>query len=222
MEIERMDTQQAILSRRSIRRYTDTPVPQDVIVKVMTAAVWAPSGGNSQPWRFYVATGAKRDALVQAMIEASGPDAPTPEAYAAMARRIEERARDDGTDKGLMQLGDDGKTFGYLGSMRFYDAPVVIAVAAQEQKRGSSGQSIGAAVENLLLAAHGEGLGACWLGIPLRYADRIVDVLGIPSDENLITTVCLGYPDTASPINELGWATGRSRLPFDQVVHLLS
>jgi len=217
-----MDTHEALLTRRSIRKYRNTPVPEELITKVMTAAIWAPSGGNSQPWRFYVASGDRRDALVRAMIDASGPDAPSPGEYDAMAKRIEEKGRNEGTDRGLMQMGDDGKALGFLGSLRFYDAPVVIAVTGKGQKKGSAGQSIGAAVENLLLAAHAEGLGACWLGIPLRFADRIADMLNIPDDETLATTVCLGYPDTGSSINELGWATGRSRLPFDQVVHLVS
>ena len=217
-----METQEALLSRRSIRKYLKTPVPKELIIKVMTAATWAPSGGNGQPWRFHVATGPKRDGLVQAMIDASGPDAPSPDAYEALSKSIEEKVKGKTADKGLMQIDEEGKTFGYLGSTRFYDAPVVIAVAAREQRKGSSHQSIGAAVENLLLSAHAEGLGACWLGIPLRFADKIIDILGIPADETLITTVCLGYPDTESPINEMGWATGRSRLPFDEVVHLVS
>ena len=217
-----MDTHEALLTRCSVRRYLAKPVSTELIKKIMTAAIWAPSGGNSQPWRFYVATGAKRDALVKAMIDASGPEAPAPEAYEAMAKRIEAKARVEGPDRGLMQMGDDGKAFGYLGSLRFYDAPVVIAVTEKTQKKGSSGQNIGAAVENLLLAAHAEGLGACWLGIPLRFADKIIETLSIPEGETLVTTVCLGYPDTDSPINDLGWATGRARLPFGEVVHLVS
>lgn len=217
-----MDTHEALLTRRSIRRYLAKPVSTERIKKIMTAAIWAPSGGNSQPWRFYVATGVKRDTLVQAMIEASGTDAPSPVEYEAMAKRIEEAARNEGTDRGLMQMGEDGKAFGYLGSLRFYDAPVVIAVTETGQKKGSSGHNIGATVENLLLAAHGEGIGACWLGIPLRFSDKIVEILEIPDEETLVTTVSLGYPDTESPINLMGWGTGRARLPFDEVVHLVS
>lgn len=214
-----MDAQEALLNRCSIRRYLKKVVSPELIVKIMTAAIWAPSGGNSQPWRFYVATGAKRDTLVQAMIDASGPDSPSPEEYETMAKRIEEA---DQGDMGLMQMGQEGMKLGQYGSLRFYEAPVVIAVAASGQKAGSSHQSIGAAVENLLIAAHAEGHGTCWLGIPLRYKDRIIEVLGIPDDEVLVTTVSLGYPDNDSPINGLGWGTARSRLPFDHTVHLLS
>ena len=74
------------------------------------------------------------------------------------------------------------------------------------------------AVQNSLLAAHAEGLGTCWLGMQLMYKDKIPDVLDIPEDEVLVTTICLGYPDSESPINKMG----RERLPFNQTVHILN
>jgi len=67
---------------------------------------------------------------------------------------------------------------------------------------------IGAAVENLLIAAQGEGLGTCWLGKPLKFSDTIRKVLGIPADEDLVTCVSLGHPDNDAPINNME----RSRL----------
>ncbi len=218
-----MDAQEALLNRRSIRKYLKDPVSTELIKKIMTAAVWAPSGSNSQPWRFYVATGVKRDALVQAMIDATGKDAPSVEAYEEMVERIEEKAKkmlekDDQANLGLSQMGEEVMTFARFGSIRFYQAPVAIIVAKPEQVPGSSLQSIGAAVENLLLAAHAEGLGACWLGMPMMFQDRIIEVLGIPNDKVLVTSICLGYPDIGSPINNMD----RVRLPYDETVHLLS
>jgi nitroreductase len=53
----------------------------------------------------------------------------------------------------------------------------------------------------MLIAAHDRGLGTCWLGYPLGYADLIREVLGIPEDERLGAVVALGYPDPASPAN---------------------
>ena len=76
-----MDTQESLLNRRSIRKYLNKPVAPELVRKVMTAATWAPSGGNGQPWRFYVARGAKRDEFIRAMVAASGPDAPSIEAF---------------------------------------------------------------------------------------------------------------------------------------------
>jgi len=71
-----------------------------------------------------VATGAKRDELIQAMIEATGPDAPSLAAYEEMVARIDEAARKikaDGGQKnvGLMEMGDEAKSFPRYGSIRF-------------------------------------------------------------------------------------------------------
>ena len=60
-----MDLYQAIRERRSIRKYKPEPVPKDVILKVLEAANWAPSGMNLQQWKFYVLSGGKRDPITQ-------------------------------------------------------------------------------------------------------------------------------------------------------------
>ena len=49
-----MDAVEAILSRRSVRRYTKEPVPEDTITEVLQAAMSAPSAGNEQPWHFVI------------------------------------------------------------------------------------------------------------------------------------------------------------------------
>ncbi|MBS1117460.1 MAG: putative dehydrogenase/NAD(P)H nitroreductase, partial [candidate division NC10 bacterium] len=51
-----MDTIEAIRTRRSIRRYTREPVPDDVIAEILKAAMSAPSAGNQQPWQFVIIT----------------------------------------------------------------------------------------------------------------------------------------------------------------------
>ena len=47
---------QTLLERRSIRRYTDQPVPRALLERLLTAAIWAPNAHNRQPWRFAVVT----------------------------------------------------------------------------------------------------------------------------------------------------------------------
>src|SRR5690349_17128760 len=51
--------------RRSIRKYKSSPVPKDVLERILEAASWAPSGKNMQNWRFFVLQGEKRDAYLQ-------------------------------------------------------------------------------------------------------------------------------------------------------------
>jgi len=236
-----MDTQGLLLNRRSIRKYLKNPVAPELIKKIMTAAAWAPSSSNSQPWRFYVATGQKRDELIQTMAKIPVPDGPSGEkrdgllqamekAHAPsveafdemMLHTVEEglgllKAEDD-SEVTKKKLSKDYSIFARYGSIRFYNAPVAIVVAKQ-QKSGSL-IDIGAAVENLVIAAQAEGLGTCWLNIPLRFRafrDKIREVLDIPEDEDLVTCVCLGHPDKVTLINKMA----RSRLPHDQTVHYL-
>ncbi len=116
----------------------------------------------------------------------------------------------------MKKLGEDFQVFNRFGSIRFYQAPVAIVVA--KSAAGGSSLDIGAAVENLLIAAQAEGLGTCWLGMPLMFRDKLREILGIPDGEELVTSVCLGYPDNDSPANKME----RSRLPHDQTVHYLT
>jgi len=218
-----LDTYEATLHRRSIRKYLKDPVPLELIRKIMTAALWAPSGGNSQPWRFYVATGSKRDELINALIEASGPDAPTAEEYNKLVESVEkERAallgKSGSAGSGVGELSKDRAKFARFGSLRFYEAPVAIIVATPKRMGQGSHQSIGAAVQNILLAAHAEGLGTCWLGMPLAYRDKIIEVLNIPEDEDLVTSIALGYPDKESAITRFVMP----RESFDKLVHIRS
>ncbi len=215
-----MDTQESLLSRRSIRKYLNKPVALEVVKRIMTAATWAPSGGNSQPWRFYIATGAKRDEFIQAMVEAPGPDSPSIEAFdevmiPAIEGGLRRVGKGDASEAVAKKLDEDFEKHNDYGSFRFFQAPVAIVVTRPQT--GGSSMDIGAAVENLIIAAQGEGLGTCWLGKPLRFSDTIRKVLGIPEDENLVTCVSLGYSDNDSPINNLA----RSRLPHDETVHYL-
>lgn len=118
-----METLDAILTRRSIRKYTDTPVTDEQVKVLLTAAMAAPSAGNAQPWQFVVV----RDHDLLAKVAALHP-------YIGMAARA---------PVGILVCGDL--------RLEKYPGYWVIDCAA--------------AVQNLLLAAHGLGLGAVWTGI---------------------------------------------------------
>ncbi len=71
-------------------------------------------------------------------------------------------------------------------------------------------QSVGACLENMLLMAHGLGLGAVWLGEILKSADQVRQVLGVSGEHELMAVVCLGHP--------AGGSKETSRLPLDELV----
>lgn len=168
-------------SRRSIRRYRQEPVDGAIIERLLEAATWAPSAHNNQPWRFVVVTvGEKRLALVEAMnarlrADLSGAGEPPEEVeeYAAERRRR------------LVEPPVLVVVFMVMADMYRQDGP----------HRHMAVQSVAAAIQNMLLQAHAEGLGACWLCGPIYCPAEVSDALGLPRGWDAQGIVALGWPD---------------------------
>jgi len=174
---------ESLRERRSIRKYQHRAVPEEAILAVLTAAGWAPSAHNAQPWRFIVVTDAflKRN-LAEEMSNSWSLD------VAEDGLRIEpEQVR--------------------LRIERFASAPVLIlgclsmegmATFADERRQicehDLAMQSLATSLQNLLLAAHAKGLGACWFCAPAFCKEAVRDVLLIPSDVDPEALIVLGYP----------------------------
>jgi nitroreductase len=151
-----VETYEAILTRRSVRRFEDRPLSREQLERLLEAARWAPSAGNLQPWIFVVATSEDTRAALAA---------------AAFGQRF------------------------------VAEAPAVIGVAASPPERSPYGrrgrelyclQDTAAAVQNVLLAAHDMGLGACWVG---AFDDAAVSgALELRGDERPVALVAVGYP----------------------------
>ncbi|MFC1463334.1 MAG: nitroreductase family protein [Candidatus Brachytrichaceae bacterium NZ_4S206] len=189
----------AIARRRMIRRYTDRPVPRDVVVALLEAATRAPSPHNRQPWRFAVLTGDARARLA-----------------AAMGARLREDLARDGVAPELIAR-DVSRSY-----QRIMSAPVCILAcmtlrdmdAYPDDRRNAAerwmaGQAVAAAIQNILLAATDLGLGACWMCAPLFCPETVVQTLGLPEDWQPQALITLGYPADAGK--------RRDRRPVDEV-----
>jgi len=175
-----MELYEAIRQRRSIRKFKTDPVPREVVDRVMEMATWAPSGMNLQNWFFLVITGQRKESLVEIVGKSYNYIKPVLEKVFA--------------DKpGAIKFTK--KFFERLGG-----APVVVFAyyTPTKEKAETSIQSVAAAIQNLLLAAHAEGLGACWMTGPLHVAEEINAFLGV-HDKTLVAVVPLGYPDEVPP-----------------------
>lgn len=170
-----MELSEAIKGRRSVRRFKSQPVPKETLAKLLDWAMWAPSGMNRQEWYFIVVQGEKKDQLLKIFSSA----------FEAMRPNLEK------------VFGDKPKIVG--GMKQFFQtyggAPVVILAYAG---KGPSGQwdthSTALAVQNLLLAAHADGLGAAWTdGILIKEAE-ISTLMGVEG-RKLVAAIPVGYPD---------------------------
>jgi F420 biosynthesis protein FbiB-like protein len=174
-----------IFSRRSLRRYLSDPVPAALIEQVLQSAIWAPSAHNRQPWRFAVTTdeGRKRQLA------------------RAMGLRLRHDLERDGVAEDLIAK-DTARSY-----ERITGAPVLIVVCLsmvdmdtypdkrrQQHEFLMAAQSTAMAGQNLLLAAHALGLGACWMCAPLFAPDVVREALELPDDWQPQGMVTLGYP----------------------------
>lgn len=174
-----------IHERRSIRRYAERPVPRRLLCELLEAAAWAPSAHNRQPWRFAVITDAARQAaLAQAMGEpfrgdlaADGLD---PDAIERQVGRSYQRI--------------SGAPAVIIACMSMAEMDAYPDARRQHAEWTMATQSVALAVQNLLLAAHDAGLGACWMCAPLFCQGVIRSALGLPDDWEPQALITLGYP----------------------------
>jgi coenzyme F420-0:L-glutamate ligase / coenzyme F420-1:gamma-L-glutamate ligase len=179
----------AIRERRSVRTYQSHTVPHELIEEVLVAAGWAPSAHNAQPWRFIVLADASvKRKLAEAMAESWAAD----------------MAKD-----GLKIEADKRR----ISVERFATAPVLILACLtmdgmnkfpdekrQKSERDLTVQSLGAALQNMLLAAHAKGLGACWFSAPGFCKETVRKVLKIPDEIEPEALIAMGYPAEKPPM----------------------
>jgi coenzyme F420-0:L-glutamate ligase/coenzyme F420-1:gamma-L-glutamate ligase len=174
-----------VAGRRSIRRYIAGRLDADVIEQMLSAAAWAPSAHNRQPWRF---------ALVE--------EGPWKERLAlGMGQRLRQDRLADGDDPAAVARDVE------RSHARITEAPLVVLVCLSmgdmdrypdERRRRAeymmAVQSTAMATQNLLLAAHALGFGASVLCAPLFCADTVAAALGLPAGWEPQGLVTIGRP----------------------------
>jgi nitroreductase len=176
MEERAVELYEAIKGRRSVRKFKTTPVPKDLIEKIFEVALWAPSGMNRQNWKFFVLAGERKEGLLSISSTSLQYLEPQLQQLYAEKPKIIESTR---------------RFFKRLG-----EAPIVVCAYFEpaNMEDVTSFQNVAAAIQNLLLAAHAEGLGTCWMTGPVTVANEISRFLGV-KDMTLVAITPMGYPD---------------------------
>ncbi len=174
-----------LLTRRTIRRYRPEPVPSTLIDQLLTAATWAPSAHNRQPWRFVVMTSAEtKHTLATAMGARLRRDLGRDDVPPAVIEKDATRSYSRITKAPLL----------LLLCLTMTDMDSYPDVKRQANERLMAVQSTAMAAQNLLLAAHGLGLGACWMCAPLFCPDVVAATLDLPPDWEPQALLTVGFP----------------------------
>ena len=169
----------------AVRRYRDEPVDDETLERCLRAASWAPSGANQQPWKFVVL----RSNEVRAVVTTAAH-----QTWESITQYYEISApaddADDPKSRVLRAMAEHMRVGGA--------APVLVLFCVQPQAGASElqqGGSIFPAVQNFLLAARAQGLGAAitlWHG---SCENELRSLVGIPDDWLMATLVTVGWPE---------------------------
>ena len=182
-----MNTKEAILSRRSTRRYLKKALPQELVEEVIEAGRYAPSGGNSQLTHFVVIS--------------------DPEVLARLEKTVQEQFARMEITEGMYRSKVSSITRSKAGNYHFtYGAPVLIVTANRRDYDNHMADCV-AAVENMLVRANDLDLGSCYIN-QLHWLHeneeirRIFASFGLQEEERIYASLVVGYPDTEDGLPE--------------------
>jgi nitroreductase len=215
-----------LASRRSTRDFLPTPVPQEIIDQILTDALTAPSWSNTRPFKIAVATGDVRDRIsgeflsrwtVLSRIMRKGLKnklrliysrygLPTSNRTIVKPYVAELKPRAQRVGKELYELfgvkrGDrDARDKQWAKNYSFFGAPVEMFIYIHKSLHVYAASDAGLMMENLMLSAHGHGLGTCAQGAVNIWDDVVRKEFEIPKDYRLLCGMAIGYPSD-SPVN---------------------
>ncbi|MCY0858535.1 nitroreductase [Cupriavidus sp. D39] len=205
---------QAIITRRSVRAFLDTPVPRDVVNEILAVASRAPSGTNAQPWRVYVLTGdakVKLSAEVLAAYDDPQRDSKYREEYPYYPRAwvtpYIDRRRKVGWDLySLLQISREDKARMHAQHSRnftFFGAPVGMIFTIDRILEQGSWLDYGMFLQSIMVAARARGLDTCPQAAFTQFHAVIANHLRLPEDEMVVCGMALGHADPAAIENTL-------------------
>jgi nitroreductase len=204
-----------IKTRRSIRKFQDKPVPEDLLLKALELATWAPNSGNYQSWRFLIVTNKDLiDKMADAVKAKTELMSSWPEAK-QFGETVERWRRSSDFFRGApvciaILMGKYSSIADQILRERGETDPTAKEIRSYRQLGNSSLQSIAAAITYLCLLLHYFGLGTTWMAGPQQAKKEIEALLNVPPEWDFVNLIPVGYPAEAPDL--------RPRKPVQEVV----
>ncbi|MAE10601.1 MAG: nitroreductase family protein [Dehalococcoidales bacterium] len=215
--MELNDLESVIKGRYSVRSWQEKDIPEELLLKAIELATWAPSGGNQQNWQFYLVMNKYT--------------------IGAMADAVQNRAGQMAAWPGADEFLDVNRVAGRVGFFRSASAVIAVTASqyqsaidklleANEGKDDAAGlirrwrniadsriQSVSAAIAYLLLVLHQMGIGSLWMTGPMQAKEDIEKILKVPAGLDLVALIPVGYP--VDPPGD------RTRKPIEEVCQVI-
>jgi nitroreductase len=216
-----VDVYEAVQTRRAVRGFTDEPVPTAVLERVLSAAAWAPSGSNVQPWRIYVVTGQPLARLKKVAVErvAAGDPWDEPE-YVMYPPTLKspygERRSAFGKERysalGVSREDWEARQRAAIANWDCFGATAALFCYIDRDMGLPQWADLGMYLQTVMLLLRAEGLHSCPQMSWAKVRKTVADVVSPPDDLILFCGMSIGYEDPAVSYIRTG------RAPLEETV----
>ena len=213
-----MNVSEAVERRISVRAYRNESPPELTIRRILEKALRTPSGGNLQPWRVHVLTGAPLATMLDDVAAAIRSGARQEPEYAVYPENLWEPFRSrrfkNGEDLyaslGIAREDKPRRMLQFVANYHLFGAPVGLFFCLDRRVGPPQWSDMGMFMQTVMLLAVEEGLDTCAQEAWSRFPRTVRQHLELPEHEMLFSGMALGYRDEAHPINQ--WRSDRASL----------
>jgi nitroreductase len=223
-----MDVYEAVASRRSVRGFTDQPVPGEVLERVLSAAAWSPSGSNLQPWHSYVLTGeplAQLKKLAVYRVASGDPwDEPEfqmypPELKSPYSERRSAFGKERYSALGIARDDWEARQRAALANWECFGAPAALFCYIDRDLGLPQWADVGMYLETVMLLLRAEGLHSCPQMAWARVHKTVAEIVSPPTELILFCGLSIGYEDVTVDYVRTGRAPLDETVTFVKVSH---
>lgn len=207
-----MSVNELLKKRISVRAFLDKPVTEQKVRDLLDIARWSPSGGNVQPWKVIVVSGAARDAVIQQAAAAlqrnpAGEAGDYPIYPAGLQEPYRSRRAQMGEDMyslmGISREDKAGRMQALMRNFQFFGAPVGVFMVIDRTMGHGQWAHMGMFMQSFALAAEEQGLATCMQEAWAMVRDTLHTHFQLPAGEMLYCGIALGYADPDAVVNSL-------------------
>lgn len=203
---------EAVDSRIAMRAFRDTPVPGDMVRRLLIAAARSPSGGNLQPWRVYVLGGEDLErfkALMRNRIQVNqrgdgaGYDIYPRELIEPYRARRAKCGEDMYATMSIARENKAARLAFIAGNFQFWGAPIGMFFCLDKQMGPPQWSDLGMYIQTLMLLAREAGLHSCPQEAWTLWHKTVGEFLGLPDNLALFCGLALGHADHQHPVSRV-------------------